>query len=147
MYMYSLYIKLMWLFKNMSMIFQRDSNQLTVMSLDSITRDMKVESAPSLVVPVINFDEPHDDSLPPNKSFFTMTPQEIAHWIDRRSRILFPLAFIIFNCFYWTFVWFWIVRACLGQSIWCNNGWDPPLIDFVLLFFLQNYFVSNKILH
>lgn len=128
----------------MSMVFQRDSNQLTVMSLDSITRDMKVESAPSLVVPVISFDEPNDDSLPPNKSFFTMTPQEIAHWIDRRSRILFPLAFIIFNCFYWTFVWFWKVRACLGQSFWCNNGWDPLLIGFVLLFFFENFLFQIK---
>lgn len=36
----------------------------------------------------------------------TMTPQEIAYWIDRRSRVLFPSAFIAFNVFYWTFVYF-----------------------------------------
>lgn len=35
----------------------------------------------------------------------TMTPQEISYWIDRRSRFLFPCAFIIFNGFYWTFVY------------------------------------------
>lgn len=36
----------------------------------------------------------------------TMTPQEISYWIDRRSRVLFPSAFIAFNIFYWTFVYF-----------------------------------------
>lgn len=35
----------------------------------------------------------------------TMTPQEISYWIDRRSRFLFPCAFVIFNGFYWTFVY------------------------------------------
>lgn len=41
----------------------------------------------------------------PHKGFFTMTPQEIAQWIDRRSRIFFPCSFIIFNCLYWFFVY------------------------------------------
>uniref|UniRef100_U5EYU4 pH-sensitive chloride channel 2 n=1 Tax=Corethrella appendiculata TaxID=1370023 RepID=U5EYU4_9DIPT len=36
----------------------------------------------------------------------TMTPQEIAIWIDKRSRFLFPITFIIFNIFYWIFVYF-----------------------------------------
>lgn len=35
----------------------------------------------------------------------TMTPHEIAYWIDRRSRVLFPSAFLVFNIFYWTFVY------------------------------------------
>ncbi|CAO1348804.1 unnamed protein product [Diamesa hyperborea] len=34
----------------------------------------------------------------------TMTPQQISMWIDKRSRLVFPCAFIIFNIFYWTFV-------------------------------------------
>ncbi|XP_050432889.1 pH-sensitive chloride channel 2-like isoform X2 [Adelges cooleyi] len=35
---------------------------------------------------------------------FTMTPQEIAQWIDRRSRVAFPVTFLVFNCFYWLYV-------------------------------------------
>ncbi|XP_076246745.1 pH-sensitive chloride channel 2 isoform X2 [Calliopsis andreniformis] len=38
-------------------------------------------------------------------NFTTMTPQEIAQWIDKRSRIVFPIAFIIFNILYWSFIW------------------------------------------
>ncbi|XP_026468894.1 glycine receptor subunit alpha-3-like, partial [Ctenocephalides felis] len=36
----------------------------------------------------------------------TMTPQEISMWIDKRSRICFPIAFAIFNFFYWIFVYY-----------------------------------------
>lgn len=36
----------------------------------------------------------------------TMTPQEISHWIDSRSRILFPSAFLAFNIFYWSVAYF-----------------------------------------
>ncbi|XP_017059127.1 pH-sensitive chloride channel 2 [Drosophila ficusphila] len=38
-------------------------------------------------------------------TFTTMTPQEIAMWIDRRSRFLFPTMFLAFNALYWTFVY------------------------------------------
>ncbi|KAG8285746.1 hypothetical protein J6590_074480 [Homalodisca vitripennis] len=31
-----------------------------------------------------------------------MTNIEMANWIDRRSRILFPVAFIIFNLLFWS---------------------------------------------
>jgi hypothetical protein len=43
----------------------------------------------------------NDDSKIP---FTTMTPQQISMWIDRRARFIFPLAFVAFNGFYWTFV-------------------------------------------
>lgn len=36
-----------------------------------------------------------------------MTSKEIAYWIDRRSRIFFPFAFVTFNIFYWTFI-YWL---------------------------------------
>lgn len=36
----------------------------------------------------------------------TMTPQEIAMYIDRRARVFFPCAFLVFNIFYWTFVYY-----------------------------------------
>ncbi|BES90788.1 ion channel [Nesidiocoris tenuis] len=39
---------------------------------------------------------------PEKKGWLTMTPQEIANWIDKRSRLGFPILFIICNIFYWT---------------------------------------------
>jgi len=60
-----------------------------------------------------------DSTPPPAKSFTrrptlaklhnftTMTPQQIAQWIDKRSRIVFPISFIIFNILYWSFIWIW----------------------------------------
>ena len=37
-------------------------------------------------------------------SFTTMTPQQIAKWIDIRSRVLFPVSFLVFNIIYWGFI-------------------------------------------
>ncbi|XP_018575137.1 glycine receptor subunit alpha-2 isoform X2 [Anoplophora glabripennis] len=49
---------------------------------------------------------PDNASRPPTPpAWTTMTPQEVANWIDKKSRVVFPCAFLIFNIFYWSFVY------------------------------------------
>ncbi|CAK1547181.1 unnamed protein product [Leptosia nina] len=45
------------------------------------------------------------DDPPQHHTWTEMTPKEIAAWIDKRSRLLFPLMFLCFNILYWTFVY------------------------------------------
>ncbi len=33
--------------------------------------------------------------------FREMTSEEIAIWIDDKAKIVFPVAFVVFNIFYW----------------------------------------------
>ncbi|XP_067637225.1 pH-sensitive chloride channel 2 [Eurosta solidaginis] len=40
-----------------------------------------------------------------NNGWTTLTPQEISMWIDRKARCVFPMAFLVFNVFFWTFVY------------------------------------------
>lgn len=35
-----------------------------------------------------------------------MTPKEVSNWIDKRSRVVFPLSFLIFNLIYWSYVYY-----------------------------------------
>jgi hypothetical protein len=87
------------------MLFQNDSNTLTVNSMDSVRTDPNVGSKDDpgytdVVIPV-----PTPGTPTNNTGFTTMTPQQIAQWIDRRSRVFFPACFILFNILYWGFVW------------------------------------------
>lgn len=46
----------------------------------------------------------HEEEIA-NTGWTTLTPQEIAIWIDRRARLVFPISFLVFNMFFWTFVY------------------------------------------
>ncbi|KAG5676858.1 hypothetical protein PVAND_006665 [Polypedilum vanderplanki] len=56
----------------------------------------------------VTIDAPNDSNKDDDKdqkiTWTTMTPQQISIWIDKRARIFFPCAFLVFNIFYWTFV-------------------------------------------
>ncbi|KAI5706031.1 hypothetical protein M8J75_004220 [Diaphorina citri] len=69
-------------------------------SVDTISCDPFPSSNVNLTIPNSGLESEDKPA-----SVFTMTPQEIATWIDKRSRIYFPLAFLIFNVFYWIFVY------------------------------------------
>nr|CAD7395474.1 unnamed protein product [Timema poppensis] len=86
------------------------SNTLTVNSTDSIITNPSAENNSSadytsVVIQVPGGKDTAGNVTPASGGFTTMTPQDIAKWIDRRSRLLFPIAFIIFNILYWGFVW------------------------------------------
>lgn len=68
--------------------------------------NMEPSSSSTTIQIQSNNHSPVTSEIPNEKSeWTTMTPQEISYWIDRRSRFLFPCAFIIFNALYWTFVY------------------------------------------
>ncbi|XP_023035345.1 pH-sensitive chloride channel 2 [Drosophila willistoni] len=54
----------------------------------------------------INNNNPDNNLEMDYNGWTTLTSQEIAIWIDSRARVVFPVAFLIFNMFFWTFVYF-----------------------------------------
>ncbi|XP_022911647.2 pH-sensitive chloride channel 2-like [Onthophagus taurus] len=49
-----------------------------------------------------NLDQDEKENKP--RKWTTMSPQEVAIWIDKRSRIFFPALFTLFNIVFWTVV-------------------------------------------
>lgn len=87
----------------LNFFFKKSRSLLTVGNLDHVVcPDPDPIENISIRVPNLN-----DNKT--GGSLFTLTPQEIAQWIDQRSRIAFPAAFLVFNCFYWLYVYFWII--------------------------------------
>ncbi|VVC43650.1 Hypothetical protein CINCED_3A020704 [Cinara cedri] len=79
----------------------RSRNLLTVGNQDPVVcPDPEPLENFSIRVPTLNETKPSSGG-----GLFTLTPQEIAQWIDRRSRVAFPAAFLVFNCFYWLYVY------------------------------------------
>ncbi|XP_030757795.1 gamma-aminobutyric acid receptor subunit beta-like [Sitophilus oryzae] len=72
-----------------------------------------IQTPPNSQDELINIEDNNVTSIPvPDKStngknvtWTTMSPHEVANWIDKKSRIAFPAAFLIFNLFYWSFVY------------------------------------------
>lgn len=78
-----------------------------IITVDEETTN-KYKSTESIVTHSTSIDESENEknkNYPPNTSWSTMTPHEVSLWIDRKARFVFPLAFIIFNAFFWTFVY------------------------------------------
>ncbi|XP_060522302.1 pH-sensitive chloride channel 2 [Cylas formicarius] len=69
-------------------------------SLDSKHSPVGQGSSTSLHVPGAHPEE----SGPPTPAWTEMTPHEIAIWIDRRSRVVFPAAFLVCNLIYWSLI-------------------------------------------
>lgn len=67
---------------------------------------VNMEPSSSSTTLQINHHNGPEEGVNQKTGWTTMTPQEIAYWIDRRSRVVFPVAFLIFNIFYWTFVYY-----------------------------------------
>ncbi|KAG5676859.1 hypothetical protein PVAND_006666 [Polypedilum vanderplanki] len=87
-------------------IFTEDDNGEIKMEMD--TSNVQVaDDNDSIEIVMENeneFSHHHHHSI--YEGWTRMTPQEISHYIDKRSRAFFPGAFLMFNILYWTFVYF-----------------------------------------
>ncbi|CAH1115977.1 unnamed protein product [Phaedon cochleariae] len=88
------------------------SNYLTVHSFSTLTvPKITAQSQDELIendfdsVTTIPIPDGRHDSSPPTPTWTTMTPQEVAMWIDKKSRVVFPVSFLVFNLFYWSFLY------------------------------------------
>lgn len=78
------------------------------MNLPTITtqsEDDLINSDSQVTIPVPNKNNELINQTDKPQSWTSMTPQEVAIWIDKRSRLVFPCAFLVFNIFYWAFVY------------------------------------------
>ena len=88
----------------------RSSSSLSTQSSGSLMRrsvsagnlNQNLLSVITIEVPQLDRRSPSVDESSTNPA---MSPQEIAKWIDRRSRIAFPTSFLIINVLYWSFIW------------------------------------------
>lgn len=83
--------------QSMDDLMQENGNNINVnMAPSSSTTTLQMNSMDICATPEQN----------ERSGWTTMTPQEIAYYIDRRARVVFPCAFFIFNLFYWSFVYY-----------------------------------------
>lgn len=82
----------------------------TTQSMDDLIQEngnnISVNMEPSSSSTTLQINGATSAELNEKHGWTSMTPQEVAYWIDRRSRVLFPGAFLVFNIFYWTFVYY-----------------------------------------
>nr|XP_018899754.1 PREDICTED: glutamate-gated chloride channel alpha-like isoform X1 [Bemisia tabaci] len=91
-------------------------NQFTVKSLEDLPslsqmfelRELRrtVDEGPRPAERLSTSSEPEmlSSASAPSVCSTTMTTQDIALWIDRKSRFVFPFFFVLFNLFYWTLI-------------------------------------------
>ncbi|XP_066261820.1 pH-sensitive chloride channel 2-like [Euwallacea similis] len=88
----------------------RKSESFSSLDSNHMTSSSNSLNVPTLNLPTTNGDNQHPEGNSPTPSptqqtWSEMTPQEVAIWIDRKARMVFPVLFIIYNLFYWGFVY------------------------------------------